>query len=173
MRLSTAMHYGEHSGCKNNIFFDSKINPEISRNYISEINRKSSFVPFLSLFRGIPLHYACGMGRTNKRVRNYGRRQIASYLCTHVAPPPIFFPERARPHSASLRSKRRGISCQLSILSPFQPFVLFASGILPTASLARRGAGRCATAYGMFSPRIPVRACACRGNDWKGAAGGA
>lgn len=39
MRLSKAMHYGVRSGCKSNIFFDSKINPEISRNYISEINR--------------------------------------------------------------------------------------------------------------------------------------
>ena len=173
MRLSKAMHYGVQSGCKSNNFFESINLPEISRNYISEINRKSSFVPFLSLFRGIPLHCVCGMGRCAHGTEHNGRRQIAPHLRTLVPPPPIFFPERARPHSASLRSKRRGISCQLSILSPFQPFVLFASGILPTTSLARRGAGRCATAYGMFSPRIPVRACACRGNDWKGAAGGA
>ena len=117
MRLSKAMHYGEHSGCKNNIFFDSKINPEISRNYISEINRKSSFVPFLSLFREIPRRYACGMGRTNKRVRNYGRRQNEeNHLHTRTAAAHLFPRTRTSPFRKFAQQTPRN---PLPIIYPF------------------------------------------------------
>ena len=136
MRLSKAMHYGVQSGCKSNNFFESINLPEISRNYISEINRKSSFVPFLSLFRGIPLHCVCGMGRCAHGTEHNGRRQIAPHLRTPVAPPPIpIFPSERAPHSASLRSKRSGIP----VIQECKPsFVLSSARVGDSAALCLR-----------------------------------
>ena len=68
------------------------------------------FRPFVRPGLEFPLHYVCGMGRHPRGTEPNGRRQVASYLRTHVAPPPIpIFPSARAPHSASLRSKRSGI----------------------------------------------------------------